>query len=121
MTKDQKHRGDVSWCECSCHTEGSPQIDCESCYTRPSQTQDSGFNVVNDCSGSNSHLEDCQGCEEVIIVKPKEIKDFIRSHDSQIRERLVEKIKEKRLKNWEDDHGYNLAISNVIALIKEKL
>lgn len=37
-TKERgEHLGDVSWCECDCHTSGSPQPKCDKCYGNPTK------------------------------------------------------------------------------------
>ena len=32
INKTKHHQGDISWCDCNCHTEGTPQLECKKCY-----------------------------------------------------------------------------------------
>ena len=34
-TEAKEHMGDIAWCNCSCHTQGSPQPNCPKCYPTP--------------------------------------------------------------------------------------
>lgn len=35
--EELEHMGDVSWCECECHTQGSPQRNCKKCFVSPQE------------------------------------------------------------------------------------
>ena len=55
--EESKHAGDIAWCDCECHTKGSPQPKCDKCYPKEESR------VVCDCGrvfepGDNY----CQAC-----------------------------------------------------------
>ncbi len=63
--EESKHAGDIAWCDCECHTKGSPQPKCDKCYIEEESRGECENCAVNKPGGviaATSDLKHCAVC-----------------------------------------------------------
>ena len=86
---------------------------------------DKEFKTKTDCTGSDKHSEYCQGCIDLIIEEPRDIKDFIRqilSSQKQEFKKMVEGMSREYFETHKElmYAPYNQALSDLLKKLEEK-
>lgn len=99
INKTKHHQGDISWCDCNCHTEGTPQLECKKCYVTHEPTPLTKEQEVKRWFEEN-YLDgdEIQGGQ---MISSEECFEAVKEVAFQERNRIVEIVKNQKIQKNE--------------------